>query len=85
MLSEKHGEVPSELLPDEGVDDGVDAAVRHAEGLRHLHGSVQLTAAPTVTHVKEFLEGAQEKNDVAVRGKQGITLENYSPMVPLIL
>lgn len=64
MLSEKHGEVPSELLPDEGVDDRVDAAVRQPQRLGHLHGLVQLTAVLTVTQAKEYLEGAQEKDDV---------------------
>lgn len=64
MLSEKPQEVVSELLPDEGVDDGVDAAVRHAEGLRHLHGLVQPIGATAIVQAKEFLEGAQEKDDV---------------------
>lgn len=64
VLSEEHGEIPSELLTDEGVDDGVDAAVRHPKRLRHLHGLVQPTGGLTVTQAKDFLEGAQEKDDV---------------------
>lgn len=64
MLSEERGEIPPELLPNKGVDDGVDAAVGQPQGLCHLHGLVQLTAALTVTQAKEFLEGAQEKDDV---------------------
>lgn len=64
MLSEECGEIPPELLPNKGVDDGVDAAVGQPQGLCHLHGLVQLTAALTVTQAKEFLEGAQEKDDV---------------------
>lgn len=64
MLSEEHREIPPELLAHEGVDDGVDAAVSHPQGLCHLHGLVQLAAALTGTQAKEFLEGAQEEDDV---------------------
>ena len=44
------------VLVAEGVDDGVDAAVRHPQGLCHLHGLVQLTAALTVTFRQSGLE-----------------------------
>lgn len=64
MLSEERGEIPPELLPNKGVDDGVDAAVRHPQGLCHLHGLVQPVRATAVIQAKEFLEGAQEKDDV---------------------
>lgn len=57
MFPEKHGQVPSELLPDEGVDDGVDTAVRHPEGLCHLHGLVQPFRAIAVFQAEEALEG----------------------------
>lgn len=64
MLPEEPCQVASELLPDEGVDDGVDTAVRHPKGLRHLHGLVQPVRAFAVIQAKELLEGAQEKDDV---------------------
>lgn len=64
VLSEEPYQVVSELLPDEGVDDGVDTAVCHAEGLRHLHGLVQPVRALAVIQAKEFLEGTQEQDDV---------------------
>lgn len=64
MLSEKQGEIPSKLLPDESIDDGIDATVGHPEGLCNLHCLVQPVGAIAIIQAKEFLEGAQEKDDV---------------------
>lgn len=89
VLSEEHGEIPSELLTDEGVDDGVDAAVRHPKRLRHLHGLVQPIRATALIQAKGFLEGAQEKDDVVGSPEKKVHYHDHENephgLVPLLL